>query len=108
MLQVYDNVIDYFENKTQLSFYYNYLLSDQPDTFTYYTQWLEKPSVRKDIHVGNLKYSDISMKVHQYLYEDMPKTIKPWLETLLDANYKVKSKCNMIISFSSQWLLFIV
>ncbi|TRY70301.1 hypothetical protein TCAL_02456 [Tigriopus californicus] len=87
--RAYDNVIDYFENKTQLSFYYNYLLSDQPDTFTYYTQWLEKPSVRKDIHVGKLKYSDISMTVHQYLYEDMPKTIKPWLETLLDANYKV-------------------
>ena len=76
-------------NRTGLNFYYNYLLSEQPEDFTYYPQWLEKPQVRKAIHVGNLTYDDVSMKVHQYLNDDMLKSIRPWLEALLEADYKV-------------------
>ena len=76
-------------NRTGLNFYYNYLLSEQPKDFTYYPQWLERPQVRKAIHVGNLTYDDVSMKVHQYLNDDMLKSIRPWLEALLEADYKV-------------------
>ena len=87
-------------NRTGLNFYYNYLLSEQPKDFTYYPQWLERPQVRKAIHVGNLTYDDVSMKVHQYLNDDMLKSIRPWLEALLEADYKVLNNyfdcCNQI------------
>ena len=45
--------------------------------------------MRKAIHVGDLKYEDVSMDVHAHLYNDMPKSIKPWLEELIDSDYKV-------------------
>ena len=44
--------------------------------------------VRKAIHVGDLKYDDVSEKVHDKLYDDMPKTVRPWLEDLLNNDYK--------------------
>lgn len=46
------------ENKTGLAFYYNYLLSTQPPEFENYPKFLQKPDVRKSIHVGNLTYDD--------------------------------------------------
>ena len=39
--------------------------------------------------MGNLTYDGISIPVHQHLNDDMTKSIKPWLEELLDADYKV-------------------
>ena len=76
------------ENKTGLQFYYNYLLSNQPPEFENYPKLLQKLEVRKAIHVGNLTYDDISLTVHEFLNDDIPKTIKPWLEELLE-HYKV-------------------
>ena len=40
--------------------------------------------------IGNLesKYDDVSEKVHDKLYDDMPKTVRPWLEDLLNNDYK--------------------
>ena len=46
------------QNKTGLAFYYNYLLSTQPPEFENYPKFLQKPDVRKSIHVGNLTYDD--------------------------------------------------
>ena len=99
--QEFDSILDIVMNRTGLNFYYNYLLSEQPKDFTYYPQWLERPQVRKAIHVGNLTYDDVSMKVHQYLNDDMLKSIRPWLEALLEADYKVLNNyfadcCNQI------------
>ena len=82
--------MDIIENRTGLMFYYNYLLTKQPVEFTYYPKFLQKSHVRKAIHVGNLTYQDISMTVHEHLNDDMLKTIRPWLEQLLEANYKVR------------------
>lgn len=76
-------------NKTGLAFYYNYLLSTQPPDFANYPKFLQKAHVRKAIHVGNLTYEDVSEAVHNHLNDDMLKTVKPWLETLLEAEYKV-------------------
>ena len=88
-LQEFDEIMDIIENRTGLTFYYNYLLTRQPQDFTYYPKFLEKPEVRRAIHVGNLTYEDISITVHEYLNDDMLKSIKPKLEALLEAEYKV-------------------
>ena len=41
------------------------------------------------IHVGNLKYDDVSTIVYSNLAKDIPKTVKPWIESLLEAGYHV-------------------
>ena len=110
-------------NKTGLAFYYNYLLSTQPPEFENYPKFLQKPDVRKSIHVGNLTYDDtryfkkkdenvkiihgffkestdhifiLSLPVYEHLNDDIPKSIKPWLEELLE-HYKVGT-CNIHFS----------
>ena len=90
-LKEFDDILDVVENRTGLTFYYNYLLSQQPEDFSYYPKFLEKPEVRRAIHVGNLSYEDISLVVHEHLFDDMSKTIRPWLETLLESEYKVST-----------------
>jgi len=98
----FDNILDIVENRTGLTFYYNYLLSKQPAEFDNYPKFLEKPEVRRAIHVGNLTYHDISLVAHQHLFDDMSKTIRPWLETLLESDYKVmiyNGQLDVIIAF---------
>lgn len=89
MLQLLGLGMDIFANKTGLDFYYNYLIGKEPQDFNYYVPFLDQPEVRKAIHVGNLSYDGVSMTVHEYLYEDMAKSVKPWIEELLNSDYKV-------------------
>merc|ERR1711981_389628 len=84
----FNAIMEIVENKTGLAFYYNYLLSTQPPEFEHYPKFLQKPDVRKSIHVGNLTYDDTSIPVYEHLSDDIPKSIKPWLEELLE-HYKV-------------------
>ena len=99
--QEFNAILDIVENKTGLAFYYNYLLSKQPSEFDNYPKLLQKAEVRKAIHVGNLTYDDISLVVHEYLNDDIPKSIKPWLEELLE-HYKVLRYYWMIYSYVNQ------
>ena len=39
--------------------------------------------------MGNVSFDEISMPAHNHLYEDMPKSVRPWIEELLNANYRV-------------------
>ena len=86
---MFDSMLEFFGEKSGLTFVYNYLLQGQPDAFIYYPKFLNLPEVRKLIHVGNLKYEDVSTKVYANLKKDIPKTVKPWIETLLDSGYEV-------------------
>jgi len=86
---MFNRMIDFFCDRTGLSFFYNYLLQGQPDAFTYYPKYLTNAKTRKAIHVGNTPYSDVNNVVYTHLAEDIPKTVRPWLETLLDNDYKV-------------------
>jgi hypothetical protein len=92
-LQTFDELLDIFENKTGLSFYYNYLISKQPADFENYPKYLQKAGVRRAIHVGNLTYEGVSMAVHKHLNDDMCKSVRPWLEVLLE-HYKVGGKAH--------------
>ena len=86
---MFDRMLKFFGQKSGLSFVYNYLLQGQPEQFTYYPKFLNSHSVRKAIHVGNITYNDVNQDVYNHLKDDIPKTVKPWLETLLDRGYKV-------------------
>jgi len=77
-----------FNNYTGNTHYFNYLLSRGPTNDEYYNDFLEVPGVRKAIHVGNIRYNDGS-DVEQYLLEDIMNTVKPWVQALIDADYRV-------------------
>ncbi len=87
--QELDLILDIFTTKSQLNFYYNYLLQEQPVEFSYHLPLLQRAEVRKAIHVGNLTYDGISEPVHQHLSDDMTKSVKSRVERLLDRGYKV-------------------
>jgi len=86
---MFDRMLAYFGEKSGLTFVYNYLLQDQPEAFTHHPKFLTSAAVRKAIHVGNASYSDINTVVYDHLKKDIPKTVKPWIETLLNNDYKV-------------------
>jgi len=86
---MFDRMMEFFYQRTGLNFVYNYLLQKQPDQFNYYPKYLTSVQTRKAIHVGNKTYSDVNEEVYGYLKNDIPKSVKPWLETLLNNDYKV-------------------
>jgi len=78
----------YYSNVTGFTWYFNYLLKDGPKDLDYYTHLVEKDYVRKAIHVGNLTYND-GAKVEQFLFNDVMKSVKPWVEEIIESGYKV-------------------
>jgi vitellogenic carboxypeptidase-like protein len=77
----------YFKNKTGMTYYMNYLVSEEPEDMSYFGPYLDLPSTRKAIHVGNLTFND-GKQVESHLLEDVMKSVKPWVAVLMD-NYKV-------------------
>ena len=57
----------------------------------YYYKYINLPSVRKAIHVGNLTFND-GMAVEQHLMEDVMQSVKPWIE-------EVRSSCDLEAPF---------
>jgi len=86
---LFNRMIQFFRLRTGLTFVYNYLLQSQPESFKYYPKYLNKARTRKAIHVGNRTYSDVNEQVYRHMTDDIPKSVKPWLETLLDNDYQV-------------------
>ena len=89
-LQYFNGALNFFGEKSGLQFYYNYLLSKEPKDFDYFHKWILKPESRKAIHVGNRTFDGASIRVYEDLYDDMFKSVKPWVENLLEADYKVR------------------
>ncbi|CAG2178600.1 unnamed protein product [Oppiella nova] len=59
-----------------------------PDEFSNYEIYLGLESTRNAIHVGNVTFDD-GNKVFAKLANDEMQSVKPWLTTLMDADYKV-------------------
>lgn len=76
-----------FQDNTAMRMFYNYLKSKDDDGIARTGQFLNRNSIRKKIHVGNLTYNDGAL-VERYLMADIMKSIAPWLTELLN-NYRV-------------------
>jgi vitellogenic carboxypeptidase-like protein len=53
----------------------------RPSTMNFW-HWLTKPTTRRALHVGNLKFSD-GLQVYMSMIEDTMRSVKPYLEELL-------------------------
>ena len=60
-----------------------------PEDVDYFRKWILKPESREAIHVGERTFDSYKGKVQDYLYDDMFKSVKAWIEDLLNNNYKV-------------------
>ncbi|GAB6021027.1 hypothetical protein CHUAL_003664 [Chamberlinius hualienensis] len=83
-----DQLMTLYTLYSHLFDYYNYLRWNEPPDQNYYYDYLQLPEVRKSIHVGNLTYSD-GNDCYSHLEDDICKSTKPWLEALLDNNYRI-------------------
>ncbi|OQR72929.1 putative serine carboxypeptidase CPVL isoform 1 [Tropilaelaps mercedesae] len=77
----------YFKQVTGLDVYYNFLLTKEPASFSYYNTFVQTPQTRRAIHVGNMTYNDGSI-VEMRLEGDIMRSVKPWIAELMN-NYKV-------------------
>lgn len=93
---VYDRTISGFNSKSTLlrdltGFHNidNYLHSARNnDDYYLVFDFLTQPKIREAIHVGNASY-DLCNDVLKHLKGDISTSAKPWLEELLDNNYRV-------------------
>ncbi|XP_071518889.1 probable serine carboxypeptidase CPVL, partial [Panulirus ornatus] len=100
--------LQYFKQQSELAIslinkqqWHKAFESITPQDMGYWPKFINKPAVRKSIHVGNLTFNDGSV-VENYLEEDVMKSVKPWIEELLD-NYKVliyNGQLDVIIAYT--------
>jgi vitellogenic carboxypeptidase-like protein len=94
--ELFDELLDgdltgapsYFKNVTGSDYYFNFLQFQEPKEFNFYSKFLNLPEVRKAIHVGDKVFHN-GTKVEKILFEDIMKSVKPWVEDILNAGYKV-------------------
>ncbi len=55
-----------------------------------YADYVNLDSTRLAIHVGDTPFGSQSGSVYGHLYEDIPQSVKPRVETLLEAGYAVR------------------
>jgi len=77
----------YFFNITGNANYFNIRDVNYPSNP--YSVYVKTPEIRKRLHVGNVAYSDYNATVERHLMEDFAISVKPFLETLLNNDYKV-------------------
>ncbi|KAL3186970.1 hypothetical protein MRX96_004773 [Rhipicephalus microplus] len=65
----------YFKNITGSDSNYNFLLSKNPEFFTYYQAFVDSPEIRKVIHVGNLTFNN-GEATEKHLREDIMQSVK--------------------------------
>lgn len=77
-----------FTNMTGFNFYFNYLHTKDYTEYEDFGPMLQKSSVRKAIHVGNLPFNNGSI-VEEHLKQDVMKSVAPLISELLDHYYVV-------------------
>lgn len=78
----------YLSNFTSYNFFYNHLITDKPEDYSYYINYIQSRQSRNAIHVGSLPFHTDD-KVGQNLMMDLMVTSsKDQLASLMD-NYKV-------------------
>lgn len=66
---------------------YNFVYEKSISIGGTYTKFIQKPEIRKALHVGNKEFTSIG-KVYWKLKDDFMTSAKAWLEELLE-HYKV-------------------
>ncbi|KAF7288071.1 hypothetical protein GWI33_000125 [Rhynchophorus ferrugineus] len=84
---VFDEIIEFYGYYTELKNTYNYL-EDALIESDAWEKFIVRDDIRQAINVGSQYYSSGSYGVYFGLFEDISKSVAPWLVELLD-NYRV-------------------
>nr|BAN20310.1 retinoid-inducible serine carboxypeptidase [Riptortus pedestris] len=79
----------YFHNYTGFSFIYNILHDKIYSPYGDINKHIQSNQMRRILHVGDLEFH-ADLKVEKLLYDDIMKSIKPWMEVLIE-KYRVLS-----------------
>nr|CAD7194955.1 unnamed protein product [Timema douglasi] len=80
--------VSYLHNLTGFTYHYNYLFATgDPLDNDRFEDFINLNASRLALHVGDREFHD-SSEVSSHLYDDYMKSVKPWLEVLLE-NYRV-------------------
>ncbi|CAG9767345.1 unnamed protein product [Ceutorhynchus assimilis] len=83
----YQLVGELIEKYTALPDVYNFI-SDADDVPSEWQDYIQTAQVRQAIHVGNQTFASDSDDVYFGLYDDIPKSVAPWVRELL-SHYRV-------------------
>ncbi len=94
--KIFDDLLDgdlsgrppFLQNVTGCTDYYNYKMCTSPADFDYWVPYLTSDAARKAIHVGGTPFGNGSI-VEQALMNDVQQSVKPYLEHLLDNQYRI-------------------
>jgi len=86
---LFNQMMALFQERTGLNDPFNFNNDIQPVDFNYYQDFLDKPEVRKSIHVGNLTYHNVSMDAYKHLFMDFAFSVADKVAVLLDNDYKM-------------------
>jgi len=79
-----------FQNLTDMQYYYNMLLERKPPSESDWKAFVQKPSVRAALHVGQRSLNHINKVVYRHMLGDVMRSVAPWLSTRLDTGrYRV-------------------
>eukprot|EP00755_Sulcionema_specki_P006334 Sspe_Gene.35172::Locus_17055_Transcript_1_1_Confidence_1.000_Length_1640::g.35172::m.35172/K09645/CPVL; vitellogenic carboxypeptidase-like protein len=81
---------NYFHNITGSNDYDNFLRTDAPASFGYFSTYVSQASVRQAIHAGSQPFGMHSRDCEMHLLADFHATMRPRLEALLDAKEQYK------------------
>ncbi|KAK8756854.1 hypothetical protein V5799_000446 [Amblyomma americanum] len=79
----------FFRNVTGYTYYYNYLTDTEPAGNRAYKVFLQKPEVRRALHVGNTPMSTERDVVAGHFADDFMRSAVPQLTVVLENGYKV-------------------
>ena len=93
---IFDKLIDndltnepsVFKKLTGFDFYFNYLHTKDSNSSSYFADWVQRPDVRKAIHVGNCSFNTETKKVEEHLRGDITQSVTFFISDLLQ-HYRV-------------------
>lgn len=103
-----------FQNLTGMRYYYNLLLDLPPPSENDWKAFVQKPSVRAALHVGQRPLNNFHL-VYQHMFGDLMHSAALWLSALLDAgryrvllysgqlDIKLHHRGNMRMAQSLEW-----
>uniref|UniRef100_A0A023GNB7 Carboxypeptidase n=1 Tax=Amblyomma triste TaxID=251400 RepID=A0A023GNB7_AMBTT len=78
-----------FKNATGFDYYYNYLITEDPPGMYAYKQFVQRPEIRRALHVGQQGFSTSRTKVATYFAADIMRSAVPQFTVVLENGYKV-------------------
>ncbi|KAL1441263.1 hypothetical protein MTO96_008684 [Rhipicephalus appendiculatus] len=79
----------FYKNVTGMHYYYNLLHDSAPKDNSAYMTFVQRPKLRRALHVGNQTFHVTRTVVASHFYEDLLSSAKPQFTVVVEGGYKV-------------------